>query len=236
MAWASFCDFYRDGENFGGQLSAKDRDYHRLYPPDRFRAQSMGHNFGPACWFLDEFHPAGVGKRDGTGWESFEPVYHLFGLVLLHDSTYWMSWAAPDSYQPYVRALRSCNWGDQYRMIPYWSQQIVKLPEHQFATFYVDDKARRILLIFLNNGEEPGTFDHALDWKALGAGTWGALKARSVHPVPTRTRDGKTEVLLDEWEKQWRAGGTAQVRDGRLSFPYAAACSRLVEIAAEAKP
>jgi len=232
MAWASFCDYYADGENFTGRLSLKDQDYHRIYPPDRFRAQSMGHNFGPACWFLDEFHPAGINQRDGTGWNTFEPVYHLFGLILLHDSTYWFAWAPQSSYQPYIRALRYCNWGDQYRMIPYWSQKVVKLADKQYATFYVDDKAKRVIMIFLNNNERGGIFNRTLDWKQLGFGSWKNLKLKNVHPVPTRKVGGKLEVRLDAWEKRWKTEPNAWIKNGKLKFSYGGACSRFIVLEA----
>jgi len=238
MAWASFCDYYADGENFTGQLTAKDIGYHRVYPPDRFRAQSMGHNFGPVCWFADEFHRAVLRgadgswlyKTDGSGWENFEPVLHLFGLILLHDSTYWMSWAPSDSYLPYVIALRYCKWGDQYRMIPYWSQKVVKLADKQYATFYVDDKAKRVIMVFLNNNERGGTFNRTLDWKRLGFGSWKNLKLKNVHPVPTCKVDGKLKVRLDEWEKRWKTKPNAWIERGKLRFTYGRACSRLIVI------
>lgn len=229
MAWGSFCDYYADGENFVGQLR-QDKDCYRIYSPDKFKAQSMGHNFGPACWFLEEFIPAGIGKQDGSGWSSYEPVLYLFSLILLHDSTYWMCWEPSDAYAPYINALRYCNWGDQYRMIPYWEQKVVELPENQYATFYIDEKAKRVIMIFLNNNEEGGVFDYHINWKELGFESWERLKTNSVHPVPTEIIDGKLKFLKDEWERRWFATPTAEIKDGRLEFSYDRVCSRFIVI------
>jgi len=72
-----------DGENFTSRLSKKEQDYHRVYPPEAFLAQSMGHNFGPTVYFLDEFNRSGATKPEDWKRLGTQPVTHLYGLILL---------------------------------------------------------------------------------------------------------------------------------------------------------
>jgi len=167
MAFLSWCDVYVDGENFTSRINKVERDYHRLFPVDAFLAQSRGHNFGLTNYFLDEFSRAKAIETDAE-WAAVgsQPVDHLFGLILLHDSTYWMAYGR--GYEHTVEVLQRVNFDDRYRMIPYWKQKIVALPENVFATFYCDDVAKRVLLVLLNNTEENRTLRLKLDWAALG--------------------------------------------------------------------
>jgi hypothetical protein len=167
MAFLSWCDVYVDGENFTSRINKVERDYHRLFPVDAFLAQSRGHNFGLTNYFLDEFARAKAIETDAE-WAAVgsQPVDQLFGLVLLHDSTYWMAYGR--GYEHTVEVLQQVNFDDRYRMIPYWRQQVVPLPENVFATFYVDEPAHRVLVVLLNNTEENRTLRLKLDWSALG--------------------------------------------------------------------
>jgi hypothetical protein len=195
MAFFSFVDIIADGENFTGQLTKDTPDYHTIFPPDAFRATSMGHNFGPAVWFLDQFSRSGAVKDEDWKTLTYQPVEHLFGLILLHDSTYWYAYAPLEAYEPMVMALRKYNWGDDYRMIPYWRQTVTKkLPEKMYATFYVDDRRGRAIMIFLNNNEEGGTMTLDVNWGKLGFdGPGNVIVTDAVHNGPCSIEAGKLE-------------------------------------------
>ena len=139
----SWCDVFVDGENFTSRLTKKEPDYHRLYPVEVFLAQSMGRNFGPSVWFLDEFTRSGAVAEEDWKRLVAQPVTHLYGLILLHDSGYWKAWGLKEGYRMVDEALRKCSFDDRYRMIPYWNQTLVRLPEKAYATFYVDDRVKR---------------------------------------------------------------------------------------------
>jgi hypothetical protein len=208
IAYFSFVDFFADGENFTGQLNKDNLDYHKIYRPDSFRATSMGHNFGPAVWFLDEFGRSGAIKEDDWKELTYQPAEHLFGLILLHDSTYWFAYAPWEAYEPTILALKKYNWGDDYRMIPYWRQTVTgKLPDKMYATFYVDDRRRRVITIFLNNNEEGGTMTMDVNWAKLGFDSPGGLSATdAVH------------------------GGACVIENGKLKFDYGRANFRMIVI------
>ena len=202
----SFVDYFADGENFTGELTVKEPDYHRVYRVDSFRAQSMGHNFGPAVWFLEEFTRSRAMPIPNTpegmeAWEKlkFQPVDHLFGLILLHDSTYWMAYAPWEAYERWVTALRAVDWGDSYGMIPYWNQKVVNLPANMYATFYVDKKAKRALMIFLNNNETGGNLALDVQWSELGIGTPASLKVSN--PVQKDRVEIKNGKLDSHYER-----------------------------------
>lgn len=176
MAFLSWCDVYVDGENFTSRLSKKDQDYHRVFPPDSFLAQSMGHNFGPADYFLDEFNRSGATTEEDWKRLGTQPVTHLYGLILLHDSTYWKAYGIPEGYKMVDDALAKYHFDDRYVMIPYWNQKIVSLPEKVYGTFYRDDSTGTVLLVLLNNNEEDLNLRFKLDWSALGYNDWRGLK------------------------------------------------------------
>ena len=176
MAFLSWCDVFVDGENFTSRLSKKDQDYHRVFPVEAFLAQSMGHNFGPATWFLDEFNRSGATTEADWKRLGIQPVTHLYGLILLHDSAYWKAYGIPEGYSRVDDALRKYHFDDRYAMIPYWSQKIVSLPEKVHATFYRDAASGTVLLVLLNNNEKPLDLRLKLDWSALGFADWRGLK------------------------------------------------------------
>jgi len=197
MAFLSFCDIYADGENFTSILQRnKDRrDYHIVFPPDAFRAQSMGHNFGPTDWLLDEFTRSRAITLEEFKTIGTQPVDHLFGLVLLHDSTYWQAYGV--GYDRWHEALKKYRFDKRYEMIPYWNQEIAKMPENTFATFYVDKRAKRVIMIALNNNETDINLSLDLDWNALGYKSTAALRAvDAVHKEPARIGGGKLEFKI----------------------------------------
>jgi len=179
-----------------------------VYPPDAFLAQSMGHNFGPATWFLDQFTRSQAVTAEDWKTLGTQPCDHLYGLILLHDSTYWKAYGI--GYERIDSALCKYSYDDRYRMIPYWSQQIVQLPENVFATFYVDDKAQTTLIVLLNNGEEDRSLRLDLDWTTLGYSDWKKLKVDD--PV---------------------FGESARIEEGSLLTPIGRANMRLLAITRE---
>ncbi|MBM4033609.1 MAG: hypothetical protein FJ291_17740 [Planctomycetes bacterium] len=176
MAIHSWCDVFVDGENFTSRLSKKEQDYHRVFPVEAFLAQSMGHNFGPANWFLDEFNRSGATTDEDWKRLGIQPVTHLYGLILLHDSTYWKAYGIKEGYDRVDDALRKYHFDGRYTMIPYWSQKIVSLPEKAYATFYSDEASGTTLVVLLNNREEDLNLRLKVDWAALGHADWQALK------------------------------------------------------------
>jgi len=168
MAFLSWCDVFVDGENFTSRLSKTEQDYHRIFPPDAFLAQSMGHNFGPATYFLDEFNRSGATTEEDWKRLGVQPVTHLYGLILLHDSTYWKAYGLKEGYDMVDGVLARVHFDDTYKMIPYWNQKIVSLPDKVFATFYRKEDAGRVLMVLLNNNEDDLILRLRLDWKALG--------------------------------------------------------------------
>ncbi|MBI2191372.1 MAG: hypothetical protein HYU36_05255 [Planctomycetes bacterium] len=207
MAFLSWCDVFVDGENFTSRLSKVEQDYHRLFPPEAFLAQSMGHNFGLNNWFLDEFNRSGATNEEDWKRLGVQPVTHLYGLILLHDGGYWKAYGNPQGYERVDGALRKYSFDERYRMIPYWRQKVVTLPEKVFATFYRDDAAERVLVILLNNNENDLQLRLKLNWPELGFGDWRGLKVDDA-------------VFLEG----------ASIEDGELVTPIGCANMRLLAI------
>ena len=168
MAVLSWCDVYVDGENYCSRLSKQEQDYHRVSPPDTFLAQSMGHNFGLTTWFEDQFERSRAVTKEDWKILGLQPTTHLYGLILLHDAGYWRSYGNPEAYKAVDAALAKYHFDEDYRMIPYWSQKIVSLPDKVFASFYRNDKTQTVLMVLLNNNEDDRQLTLKMDWKALG--------------------------------------------------------------------
>lgn len=197
MAFLSWCDVYVDGENFTSRLNKHEQDYHRLYPPDAFLAQSRGHNFGPCVWFLDEFNRSGATTEEDWKRLGVQPVTHLYGLILLHDSGYWKAYGNPAGYKLVDDALRKYQFDDRYEMIPYWRQQIVSLPAKLFATFYRDAAGHRVLMVLLNNNDEERTLRLDMNWQALGfTDSAGIRVTGTVFALPARIESRRLVVTV----------------------------------------
>ena len=75
---ADFCEIFFDGENLNGAINAQQPTYRGLLTPERFRAEYMGHNFGPKLWFL------GQGRMTAETARKYGPdvlADHLAGLA-----------------------------------------------------------------------------------------------------------------------------------------------------------
>jgi len=146
MAIFGFSSYFWDAENYNSLINEQQQTYLGIVDPAMFRAQHMGHNFGWPLRFLGQGRIRREWVEAAGGPEA---VYdQLSGLVLLHDAA------------PSVPALPCCivvgealgqvekrmtdaldrhnfyHW--VYQFVPYWRQDIVKLPdENMHASFYI---------------------------------------------------------------------------------------------------
>jgi len=180
MALEAFYDVYATGENFSSRITMGNVHYASHFRVDAFKSESMGHNWGPTCWFLPQLHNvrAPFVEKYGKEREKWYPHWakfvngsaeYLIGLILLHDSTLWPAWIPKEPVKYMRDGLRKADFNMSYDYIPYWSQTIVKLENPDtYASFYIDKKRRRVLLVYLNHTEDSGPVRMKLDWKQLG--------------------------------------------------------------------
>lgn len=208
LAYMGWADLYIDGENFTSLLNKQNQDYHKLYPPDKFLAKSMGHNTGLTVRFLDEQMRAHAVEEEDWAKLGLQPTLQIYGLVLLHDSVLWHAAGNQLAYKVMNDALMKYNFDDRYRVVGwYFDQKIVALPDKVFATFYKDDSTGRILIVLLNNNEKELNLELALDWKALG--------------ISDPNHRAVDDALFHQG---------ASIRDGKLITPIGAANTRLIVI------
>jgi len=193
----SFCDAMVDGENFTARLDRKEnRGYERVLPLDAFAAEYSAQNsLGPASIFLPEFERAGSIRRDE--WEALgsQPADYILGLVLLHDSQLWWAYLYQQQLMKFYAALDTVDWGDRYDFIPYWAQQIAKLPDGVVASFYRDTKAKRALAVVMDLGEEVVEIDTNVDLGALGVRP-GAGVRDLVHGEAAQLSNGRLSLAV----------------------------------------
>ena len=78
--------------------------------------------------------------------------------------------------------LREADLNMDFEFIPYWSQTIAPVPgPDTYASFYVDRKRRRVVLVYLNNTDSAEPVALKLDWKALGLDAGRARAASLAH-------------------------------------------------------
>ena len=193
----SFCDAMVDGENFTARLDRKEnRGYERVLPLDTFAAQyNTQNNLGPASVFLPEFERAGSIRRDEWADLGTQPADYILGLVLLHDSQLWWAYIHRQQLMKFYAALDRVDWGDRYDFIPYWSQQIAKLPESVVASFYRDTKAQRALVVVMNLNEEAVAVDTVADLAALGVRADAAAQD-IVHGETVQLSNGRLSLTV----------------------------------------
>jgi hypothetical protein len=134
----SFTDTILDGEQFGpGKLVA---DYLDVLPPDAFRAEFLGRNFGPVEFFLPEFRPPN--EQPGT--------LNLAPYLLLHDVNPWPIWSDGATWTKLYEALDAFALTEaEFR--PYWLGSGVQAPPGVLVSSYV--REGRALLAVVNTGE-----------------------------------------------------------------------------------
>jgi hypothetical protein len=205
MPFFPFCDLLLDGESYYFLLdTANNKTYENFLDLDTFRAQHLGHNLGSVNALLPQFRRRGsltyeeaetLFARDGE----VRPYGYLIGLILLHDSQLWPSymWSGSGCYDIY-KVMGELNFDERYRLIPYWSQQITKLPEKIVASFYVDTQSKKRALMVLVNVDADGedqqlTVD--LDWARLGLNPAKVRVRNAMHNDPVKLlANGKLEV------------------------------------------
>jgi hypothetical protein len=134
----SFTDTILDGEQFGG-ASLKD-DYVDVLPPDAFRAEFMGRNYGLVDFFLPEFR--GDYVTPGTP--------NLAAYLLLHDVGPWPIWSDGDAWRKLYDALDGLGITGA-RFLPYWEDSGARSAPEVLASSYTTDGAA--VLAVMNTGE-----------------------------------------------------------------------------------
>lgn len=151
MAYMAFCEIFFDGENLNGAINAQQPTYRGVMTPDRFRAEYMGHNFGPKLWWLGQNR---VSKEAGRTYGPDVLVDHLSGIMLLHDTPIVFAGGfgcltfradgsqithADNAARRDLDAVRRYDlYGCGYRFVPYWRQDAAAgLKEKQYVSWYV---------------------------------------------------------------------------------------------------
>lgn len=135
----SFTHTILDGEQFrSGDL--RD-DYLDLLPPDMFRAEFMGRNWGPVAFFLPEFRD----DYKATGTPS------LAAYLMLHDVNAWPIWS---EIEPWDRLYESSDaFGlAEADFLPYWEDSGVRADPQVLVSSYVQDG--KAMLAVMNTGVE----------------------------------------------------------------------------------
>ncbi|MCC6581100.1 MAG: hypothetical protein IT440_11730, partial [Phycisphaeraceae bacterium] len=201
MAYLGFCDYFVEGECTINMLTQDKADYIGKIRPDTYRAEMMGHNFGFVTDFLYQFTRSGLMSYDSMRQAGPYMVDHILGMQMLHDCTHWGSYSPWEFSVRLERALRRHNWGPNYTMIPYWRQQLVKLPDNQFATFYFDKFQRKAICIFHNDTSQSGEQQVAVDWNALGFRDTTRLHVdNDGHELATLLKKHPTLWQMDEYD------------------------------------
>ncbi len=141
MAYMAFGEIFFDGENLNSTINAQQPTYRGIMTPAKFRAEYMGHNFGPQVWWL------GQGRITRDTMLQYGPDVledHLAGLMLLHQTPVVFAGGfsqlhGKESIRRIYDAIRQYNlYGSGYRFLPYWQQPpVTGLRQDQYASFYV---------------------------------------------------------------------------------------------------
>ncbi len=134
----TFTDTILDGEQFGGAHLADD--YLELLPPDKFRAEFLGRNWGPVAFFLPEFR----GEASDRGTPS------LAAYLLLHDVQPWPIWSDVAAWNRLYDALDARGFVDS-TFQPYWQDSGVHAEPSVLVSSYVGPKGA--ILAVMNTGD-----------------------------------------------------------------------------------
>jgi hypothetical protein len=217
MGYMAFCEIFYDGENLNSAINAQRPTYRGLMTPGLFRAEYMGHNFGPQLWWLAQGR---IAKDTVQKFGADVLEDHMAGLMLLHDCPVmfgggFSQWHANE---PLVRTqdairkyeLNSCG----YKFLPYWKDSTVSgLKENQYASFYVHQPLpinheywqfysrvetdtnlpHRAIGIFCNESDWKGDMLAKVDLKKLGFADGAKIKAiNAVHSTGFRVDNSGT--------------------------------------------
>lgn len=138
----SFTDTVLDGEQFRtGEL--RD-DYLDLLPPDKFRAEFMGRNWGPVAFFLPEF-------RDEY---TVSGTPNLAAYLLLHDVNAWPIWSDVSQWNRLYDALDAFGI-EEAEFLPYWKGSGTQSTGEVLISAYI--RPGKALLAVMNMGEATET-------------------------------------------------------------------------------
>jgi len=134
----SFTDTLLDGEQFrSGKLTD---DYLDLLPPDKFRAEFMGRNFGPVDFFLPEFRDDY--RTTGTP--------NLAAYLMLHDVQPWPIWSDIGPWNRLYDAADAFGIAEaEFR--PYWQDSGAQTDEQVLVSAYT--RNGKAMLAIMNIGE-----------------------------------------------------------------------------------
>jgi hypothetical protein len=220
MAYMAFCDYFVEGECTINMLTQDKPDYTGKLSPDTYRAELMGHNFGFVTDFLHQFTRSGMWSYESFRKAGPAPLDHVLGLTMLHDCTYWGSYAPPEFSVRLERALEKVGWGPNYKMIPYWEQTICQLPENQFVTFYVNDFTDTAIAVFYNDATTKGEQRVKLDWAKLGFKDLARLQFKNTgHELTTFKQEPNRQWYDYECDYRPNPAYTVRLENGELVMP-----------------
>lgn len=174
MPALGFADLIVDGENHYSQMDRKEnRGYEKFLGLATFRAEYMGHNFGPQVALLPQFTRSGAIRKDEAAQVGPQHQEYLHGLILLHDSQIWLCTYLYDDAvaKRLYSALDRYNFaGAPYEFIPYWNQTVTQPLKEDDAvvSFYVDRTKKRALAVVMNMNGQERNLGLTLDLQKLG--------------------------------------------------------------------
>jgi hypothetical protein len=255
MAYDQFGTEFWDGENFNSIINEKQRTYRGVLNPAKFRGEYMGHNFGAPTMFLGQ---ARIKQQWVTEEGGASVIDHLHGLCLLHDIQAGGWQIAGPWEKACERTYRAVEkhrlYSYAYQFIPYWSQNIVSLPdEDMHVSFFVlrpdrlkTDKGRdwafytnegdtaipkKVIMIVYNNTEWEGEMRLKPDWKRLGFENLdGLILENAVHSTgirmeKTQDKEGKEVEKAVFFEDK---DEYVKLEDGELVFPMTGLNYRMI--------
>ncbi len=188
----SFNHTILDGEQFrAGELGA---DYLDRLPPDMFRAEFLGRNWGPVEFFLPELREPNL--EVGTA--------NLAPYLWLHDVQPWPIWSEGEQWKRIYNALDQIGWVES-TFHPYWADAPASAPDGVLVSAYEMDT--EAVLAVMNTGDAVDA-TVTVDLQALGlARIVGAMdigrdEALTVEgatiTVPLDRRQGRIIVISEE--------------------------------------
>lgn len=242
MAYMAFSEIFFDGENLNSAINAQQPTYRGVMTPDRFRAEYMGHNFGPQLWWLGQNR---INKETAQKHGPDTLVDHICGLMLLHDTPVVLAggfgpWHSNDAARRTFDAIRRYElYGCGYRFVPYWKHDApLGLKENQFVSWYVrqplnvsphywglwtreetdETLPHRAVGIFCNESDWKGEMVVQVDLLKLGFKAGATVRAfNAVHSTGYRVENMDTPqekgVFFPKVEE------TATITGNELRFP-----------------
>jgi len=237
MSYMAFCEVFFDGENLNSRINAQQPTYRGVLTPEIFRAEYMGHNFGPQLWWLGQNRiTADTAKKFGP--ENLAD--HMAGLMLLHDCPvifaggFGMGGCNEASLRDDQAIRRYELYGCGYRFMPYWRDQAATgLKDRQFVSWYIrqplnissqywrlwtreetdETLPHRAVGIFCNESDWKGEMVAKVDLKKLGFKDGAKIKAvNAVHSTGFKMNGDKPEYPPNPAE-------TATLAGDELRFP-----------------